>query len=194
MDLPHLSDEPRRYPDFCLSISTRLIRTLTDLLASACSTFDRQKECLVLSVGSGSGLLEAYMQALCSSLPGCKLSIEGVEVRTAGEARPVNRYLSEERYITVRGTFEVSQRGKEASALLFVYPREPVLIQRYLEAPREEEDGPLQTVVWLGPKADWDTFANCFRDVTGFGSVQVLEDCGVAEYEIMAVLQRLPNP
>ncbi|ROV97352.1 hypothetical protein VMCG_06914 [Cytospora schulzeri] len=189
MDLPHLGDAPRRYPDFCLSISARLIRTLTDVLTSACSG---REENLVISVGSGSGLLEAHMQSLWSSSPGCNLTIEGVEVRTAGQARPVNRYLSEEHYTTVRGTFEVSPRAREASALMFVYPREPVLIQRYLQAAREDEDSPLRTVVWLGPKADWDTFDECLQGVPGFGSVEIPGDCGVVEYEMMAVLTRLP--
>lgn len=191
MDLPHLDDAPRRYPDFCLSISTRLIRTLTDILTSACSTPGGQQKDVVLSVGSGSGLLEAHMQSLWSSLPGCNLTIEGVEVRTAEEARPVNRYLSEEHYTTVRGTFEVSPRGREASALVFVYPREPVLIQRYLEAAREDDNSPLRTVMWLGPKADWATFAECLRDVPGFCSVEIPENCGVVEYEMLALLRRL---
>ncbi|KUI62550.1 hypothetical protein VP1G_09665 [Cytospora mali] len=194
MNLPHLSDTPRRYPDFCLSISTRLIHALTDILSSASSTQGGQHENLVLSVGSGSGLLEAHMQSLWSSLPGCNLAIEGVEVRTAEEARPVNRYLSEEHYTTVRGTFEISPRGQEASALIFVYPREPVLIQRYLQAAREDEDSPLRTVVWLGPKADWDTFAYCLRDVPGFCSVEIPQDCGVVEYEMMVVIRRFPGP
>lgn len=194
MDLPPLDDAPRRYPDFCLSISTQLIRTLTDVLSSACSTSGRQKENLVLSVGSGSGLLEAHLQSLWSSLPDCNLTIEGVEVRTAEQARPVNRYLSEEHYATVRGTFEVSPRGRDASALIFVYPREPVLIQRYLQAARDDGNSPLQAVLWLGPKADWDTFAECLRDVPGFASVEIPGDCGAVEYEMMAVLQRLPGP
>lgn len=190
MDLPHIDDEPRRYPDFCLSISTRLIRTLTDILTSSCSTPGGQQKNLVLSVGSGSGLLEAHMQSLWSSLPGCSLAIEGVEVRTVEEARPVNRYLSEEHHTTVRGTFEVSPRGREASALIFVYPREPVLIQRYLEATREDDNSPLRIIVWLGPKADWDTFAERLQDIPGFCSVEVPENCGLVEYEMMAVLRR----
>lgn len=194
MDLPNLDDVPRRYPDSCLSISTHLIRTLTDVLTSDCSRASGPQKSLVVSVGSGSGLLEAHLQSLWSSLPGCKLTIEGVEVRTAEEVCPVNRYLSEEHCTTVRGTFEVSQKGREASALVFVYPREPVLIQRYLQVAKDDGDSPLETLVWLGPKADWETFAGCLKDVPGFGTVEIPKSCGVFDYEMMAVLRRLPNP
>lgn len=195
MDLPPLGDTPRRYPDFCLSISTRLIRALTDIITTsgACKIPDEQQSSLVVSVGSGSGLLEAHLQSFWSSIPSCNLTIEGVEVRTAGDARPVNRYLSEEHHTTVRGTFEVTPRGRQASALMFVYPREPMLIQRYLQGAREDEDSPLRTVVWLGPKADWDCFAECLRDVPRFGEVEIPDDCGMVKYEMMAIIRRLPG-
>ncbi|KAK7731812.1 hypothetical protein SLS53_008633 [Cytospora paraplurivora] len=194
MEPPRLSDTPQRYPDFCLSISARLTWALTNILTSACSHPNAPKHNLILSIGSGSGLLEAHLQSLWSSSPSNNLFIEGVEVRTAEEAPPVNRYLSEEQYTTVRGTFEISPRLREASALIFVYPREPGLIHRYLHAAGKDTNSPLRAVVWLGPKADWDSFAECLRGVPGFGPVEIPTNvtCGLVEYEMMGLIRRLP--
>ncbi|KAF3766434.1 hypothetical protein M406DRAFT_37994 [Cryphonectria parasitica EP155] len=195
--LPALSDEPCRYPDLCLSLSNRLIHCLTDIVASASNS---SSPTLVLSVGSGSGLLEAHLQARWAAHPeGSNLEVRGVEIRTTPPARPVNRWLPEEYCSTVRGTWELSSDLKSAGALLFVYPREPGLISRYLLAAAEKQDSLLSTVVWLGPQADWQTFEACLRDAPGFGPIQIIQDCGLVEYEMMAVIRRpsidtLPPP
>lgn len=195
MEPPRLSDTPRRYPDYCLSISTRLTWAMTNILTSACSHPNAPKKNIILSVGSGSGLLEAHLQAFWSCSPSNNLFIEGVEVRTAEESPPVNRYLSEEQYTTVRGTFEISPRLKDASALVFVYPREPGLVHRYLHAAGRDMSSPLRAVVWLGPRADWDSFAECLRGVPGFGPVEIPTnaECGLVEYEMMGLIRRLPG-
>ncbi|PSR78130.1 hypothetical protein BD289DRAFT_377027 [Coniella lustricola] len=183
--LPPLSDEPRRFPDLCLSLSRTLICSITDLL-------DLPDGSLVLSVGSGSGLLEAHLQAHWASKPGCTREIRGIEIRTAPSARPVNKWLPENLSSTVRGTWELSPELSSAGALLFVYPREPSLVDRYLLAAAKNGNGhALRTVIWLGPQADWETFEGCFRDVAGFAPLQIAQNCGTAEYEMLAVIQRL---
>lgn len=187
LNLPPLSDDPRRYPDFCLSISTSLIRSLTGILTEAAS---KSQSRLVLSVGSGSGLLEAYLLSHWSSIPHCDLSIHGVEVHTGDNARPVNRYLPEPNCSTVVSTWQLSPDLCAAAALLFVYPRDTNLVSRYLEAAQNSENSPLQTVVWLGPRADFDTFAGCLQHHLEFDPVVVVECCGLAEYEMMATIQR----
>lgn len=184
--LPTLSDEPHRYPDLCLSLSHKLVCSITQLLE------DQPDTSLVLSVGSGSGLLEAHLQAHWSSQTGCFREIRGIEIRTAPGARPVNKWLPENLSSTVRGTWELSPELNSAGALLFVYPREPGLVNRYLLAAAENSNNEmLRTVIWLGPQADWETFQDCFRNVSGFAPLEMVQDCGLAEYEMMAIIKRL---
>lgn len=194
-NLPPLSDEPTRYPDFCLSLSTHLIDALTKIFSAAAA---KSRSSLTLSVGSGSGLLEAYLQSLWSSTPGCDLMIHGLEVQTADGAGPVNRYLPEQNCGTVRGTTQLSSELNSACALLFVYPRDPALVLRYLQAAKDLSNRPLQAVVWLGPRADFDIFAGSpqsplkigLGDNTDFDPVEVTEVRGMADYEMIAVVRR----
>lgn len=194
-DLRPLGDEATRYPDFCLSLSTPLIYTLSNIFSNAAT---QSSSSLILSIGSGSGLLEAHLQSLWSSTSGCELIVHGVEVQTADEAPPVNRYLPEQNCSTVRGTSQLYSDLDAACALLFVYPRATELVTRYLKAACDLDDSPLQAVVWLGPRADFDPFAACLQSVLdsgllanmGFGPVEVPETLGMAEYEMMAVIRR----
>ncbi|KAI3393582.1 hypothetical protein diail_3931 [Diaporthe ilicicola] len=188
MDLPRLSDTPSRHPDLCLSISTKLIRTLAAILAA--SGPDRRND-LVLSVGSGSGLLEAHLLNYLVSLPNhaSTFTVQGVEVRSSPSAGPVNKYLPEDHAATVRGTWELSPLLDTTGTLLFVYPRDPGLVSRYLES----APASLRAVIWLGPRADWEVFGSCFQGLDGCGDVSVMEgeDAGVAGFEMMAVLRRI---
>lgn len=116
---------------------------------------------LVLSIGSGSGLLEALLLSRWSSpsLPSSSsspsssartpkntlnLQIEGVEIRSSP---PVNRYLPDPENLTiVKGSWDViSPRARRAATaaataaatptiggLMFVYPRSPGLVGRYV--------------------------------------------------------------
>lgn len=187
MELPQLSDDALRYPDFCLSISTGLVHLLSSILNSC--TADHQPT-LVLSVGSGSGLLEAHLDAHWSEDPDCHIAIEGVEVRATDDAKSVNKYLPEDRQSTVRGTWEVSPRLGQAGALMFVYPREPGLVAKYIQTVQEIPNGPLTIAVWLGPKADWESFEEYFANVPGFGKPEVLQGFGMAEFEMMAYIRK----
>ncbi|RYP69836.1 hypothetical protein DL769_005188 [Monosporascus sp. CRB-8-3] len=197
MDLPEITDEPKHYPDCCLSISTGLLNMLTDTFRTAAGTG------LVLSIGSGSGLLEALLQSrwtasasasdnntttattATASRAAAFPRIEGVEVRAS-----VNRYLPAAAVGTVKGTWEVAPRARSdptVAALLFVYPRSPGLVSRYL---REAE---ASAAVWLGHRSDWPDFEPCFAGAPGFdGAVEVVggRAAGLVEYEMMAVARR----
>lgn len=185
--LPELSTAPSRHPDFCLSISTKLIHTLTDIIANNGPVSIHN---LILSVGSGSGLLEAHLQKHLNSLPDStsKFTIQGVEVRSSPTEAPVNKYLPEQHYTTVRGTWELSPLLEDANALLFVYPRDPGLVSRYLAA----RPASLRVVLWLGPRADWEVFGGCFQGLGDFPEVNIMdgETAGVAVFEIVAVVRR----
>lgn len=187
MDLPELSDTPSRHPDFCLSISTKLIHTLTTIVATNGPVSNNN---LILSVGSGSGLLEALLLKHLDALPDStsKFTIQGVEVRSSPAEAPVNKYLPEQHYTTVRGTWELSPLLDAAYMLLFVYPRKPGLVNRYLA----ERPASLRIVLWLGPRADWEVFGGCFQGLKGFGDVDIIEvdNSGVAEFEMIAVVRR----
>lgn len=183
MELPPLSDDALRHPDFCLSISSGLVHLLSSVFNSC--TSDTQPT-LVLSVGSGSGLLEAHLDAHWSEDPDCYITMEGVEVRAAEDAKPINKYLPEEKHSTVRGTWELSPRLAQAGALMFVYPREPGLVAKYLQA---SPDG-LNIAVYLGPKTDWENFEESFSNVPGFGKPEELQGFGMAEFEMMAYIRK----
>lgn len=195
LDLPPLNDEPNRYPDFCLSLSTPLIHCLTSVFTEAANQSESN---LILSVGSGSGRLEAHLQDYWSSTLNCNLSIHGVEIHVADNARPVNRYLPEQNCSTVQATWQLSPDLAIAGALLFVYPRDSELVLRYLQAASNQESNPLQAVVWLGPRADYRTFVGALqsaldaglRDTLAFGPVEIIGAPGMAEYEMMALIRR----
>lgn len=186
MDLPKLNDTPTRHPDFCLSISTKLTHTLKTIVTT---NGPDSNDNLILSVGSGSGLLEAHLLKHLTSLPTptSTFTVQGVEVRSSSTAAPVNRYLPEQHSATVRGTWELSPLLDAADTLLFVYPREPGLVTRYLDA----RPASLRVVLWLGPRADWEVFGGCFQGLEGFGDVDIIEggSAGVAEFEMLAVVR-----
>lgn len=186
MDLPELSETPSRHPDFCLSISTKLIHTLTTIVA----TNGAVSNSLILSVGSGSGLLEAHLLKHLKALPHStsEFTIQGVEVRSSPTEAPVNKYLPEQHYTTVRGTWELSPLLEVADVLFFVYPRDTSLVNRYLAG----RPAALRVVVWLGPRADWEVFGGCFQGLEGFGDVDIIdgESVGVANFEMVAVGRR----
>lgn len=189
-----ISDAPTRHPDCCLSIST----TLLECIDSVTRQDPSHKEGLVLSVGSGSGLLESLILDSWASKDDAGWTIEGVEVQQSGPslaANPstsANRYLPEPNYSTVKGTWDLSARASEASVLMFVYPRSPALVSQYCRAfGSKQPDTQLHTVLWLGPKCDWAEFKDCFETLDGW-SVRVVEDgrSGVGDYEMVAIGQR----
>lgn len=150
--LPDISAHPIRYPQSCACISLPLLAFLNNVLP--------HPPCLTLSVGSGSGLLEATLlkqyPARAGAIP---VSFLGIEVTTAEGSQPVNRFLPEPNVVTVPGTWAVVGELVEAEALLFVYARQSGLIQKYLEAGKKVE-----TVVWIGPRCDLEEMTGPLRD------------------------------
>lgn len=180
MNLPVLSDEAKHHPDCCLSLSRCLVERLSQLFV------DSARPGFVLSVGSGSGLLEALIVQCLQQRQIQDLWVEGVEV--ACESGQMNRHLPEELNNIVEGTWALYERASTASALMFVYPRAPRLVQQYLGSIMQNTSD-TRLVIWLGPKADWNDFVACFES-PGFNKVYFPTECGLLDYELMAVLTR----
>ncbi|CAL00406.1 hypothetical protein An15g02520 [Aspergillus niger] len=118
-----------------------------------------------LSIGCGSGLLEAL---ILHNHP--NLQITGIEVSAS-----VNRYLAEENFDVVSGTWDLYARAPQAAAWMFVYPREPKLVSKYIEMYADDENGSessVQMILWLGPRADWADYEPCFRN-SSFSDVSI---------------------
>jgi hypothetical protein len=178
--LPEISDIPNHHPDCCLSLSTKLIQQIGQL---------QPPGSLVHSIGSGSGLLEALLQQEFT-----QIKIVGIEVNDF-----INKYLSPDNAISVKGTWNIYNKSPEADSWLFVYPRRPTLISHYLELSKAPG-----SIIWLGPKKDWEDFRTPFLACGKF-KVEEIEDAGLAPYETMFVMTKevdlssknapsLPNP
>lgn len=139
MQYPSLDSTPCRYPQCCASLSTGLIDLLHQVLPPPSS--------LTLSVGSGSGLLEA---CLIAQHPDRASSLKCVEVRSDP---PVNVFFPDDGMIEVLGTWDVPDIAAEAVGLLFVYPRQSSLVRSYLAQAKK-----LTTAVWIGPRCDVEDF------------------------------------
>ncbi|KAI0969050.1 hypothetical protein F4678DRAFT_178539 [Xylaria arbuscula] len=142
--LPSLTAEPTRYPGCCISLSQPLLASIQTLLPSISSTSSRPEKksgaehdsvlqpspALLLSIGSGSGLLEELLHNYLNQDSLTRnWSVEGVEVN-----RAVNAHLPEDRINQVAGTWAVlASRARDAAALMFVYPREGALVRRYID-------------------------------------------------------------
>jgi hypothetical protein len=166
MDLVELSDTPQHHPDCCLALSNGLLSSLIDALPSQPqSTF---------SIGSGSGLLEALINLSAPKL------VYGVEVNQS-----INKYLSQEMIHFVPGTHALLWRASEASAWMFVYPREIKLVKLYLETIGSK----IEKIIWLGPRVDWPDYESVFME---FGSISIVasEVCGLPTYEVMVLVNR----
>lgn len=99
-----------------------------------------------------------------------------------------------------------------AVALMFVYPRLPALVRKYVDAvlsisplsssppsssPSSPSSSPplstVRTIIYLGPRVDWPDFEPCFQHSDEGGrksEIKVLagEEAGLLEYEMMAVV------
>ncbi|KAA8644368.1 uncharacterized protein ATNIH1004_008570 [Aspergillus tanneri] len=173
-------------------MSTPLLNHLSCLLP--------QRPNYTLSIGSGSGLLEAL---LVHRHP--NLCIQGVEVHSS-----VNRYLADEDVHVVGGTWDLlpplplpallpseqqqsgaGETGKIGisgpRACMFVYPREPALVGKYLDlycVQNQKDKQQLEMVLWLGPRVDWPDYEAVFR---GWFVNMEFEDVGLPEYEMLVV-------
>ena len=162
-----LSLSPTRFSDCCLAISSTLIISIVSLLP--------KKPAFTLSIGSGSGLLE-YILAQSNG----NISVQGVEVSST-----VNRYISEEDMHVVSGAWGLYSFAQQATAWMFVYPRDPKLITRYLDTYGGDA---VELILWLGPRVDWPDYEPCFRQ-SSFWKLE-FPDIGLAPYEIAVIARR----
>ncbi|KAL4934400.1 uncharacterized protein BDV17DRAFT_249169 [Aspergillus undulatus] len=172
MDISNLSAQPTAlptaFPNCCLSLSTSLLSHLSTLLPKLPN--------FTLSIGSGSGLLEAMVTHLHPDV-----SIEGVEVNSS-----VNLYIAEEDMNVVSGTWDLLPRAAQAKAWMFVYPREPKLVTKYIEM--YGDCGEVEMILWLGPRADWADYEESLRNSV-FCDLSV-QDVGLAEFEMLVTAKR----
>lgn len=166
----HLTaSSPFHFPDCCSSLSVSLIEHLASLLPP--------KPALTLSIGSGSGLLEAL---LLHQRP--TLDLKAVEVPTTK-----NKYMPVDRIEIVKGYRDLCSLAADASAWMFIYPRDPWLIQKYVQ---HFGDRKCELIIWIGPKADFPKIGKDF-----LGKMWIIgdyEECGLKNYEIMALWRRDP--
>lgn len=141
--LPRLTDKATAYPGCCLALSTPLVANLHSLLPPA--------PALTLSIGSGFGLLEALLIAAPLSS-----NIVGVEV-----APSPNTYLPCANHRVVHGSRFHEPLAAAAAAWLFVYPRRVGLVSEYMASYGNKG---VETIIWIGPQADWDDYKGCFVD------------------------------
>jgi hypothetical protein len=162
--LPTLHATPTVFSGCCLALSAPLIAHLQSLLPPPPQ--------LVLSIGSGFGLLEALLLDT--------RHVIGVEVKPSP-----NRHLPSTNHHTVHGSRFLDALAGEAAAWLFVYPRRVGLVDEYLA---EYGSRAVQQIVWIGPQADWDDYKRCFRgwDV----HAQAADDGGGRACELIAVARK----
>lgn len=168
LPLPQLTDKATVYSGCCLALSTPLLAHIHSLLPSA--------PAFTLSIGSGFGLLEAYLLAA----PYLS-NIVGVEV-----APSPNSYLPRANHRVVYGTRFHEPLAAEAEAWLFVYPRRVGLITEYLTAYGNDA---VQKIVWIGPQADWDDYKACF-DVGWQAHTHSADEVGGKAWELIATAKR----
>ncbi|KAF2734185.1 hypothetical protein EJ04DRAFT_512683 [Polyplosphaeria fusca] len=137
--LPILSDRPTTHPGSCLALSLPLLAHFEKLLP--------ETPALVLSIGSGAGLLEALLLAR-------NLRITGVEVSPSP-----NRYLPPANHETVLGSRSLHWLADDARVWLFVYPRRVGLVEDYIRIYGYNE---ARTVIWIGPTSDWEDYRGLF--------------------------------
>jgi hypothetical protein len=187
LKLPTPTETPSRHPNCCLSFSSTLLNTITAALR------ENSQSGLVLSVGSGTGLLEALLHAEWTSSSASQngqLCIEGVEVVSSASSS-ATKYLPEECSDTVKGTWELSSRAEHAAAFLFVYPRSPELVRRYMQK-FALPSSRLNVVIWLGPNCDWPEIEPFLALGEGWLPVHVINGvkAGLVDYEMMAIVRR----
>lgn len=161
-----LNGQYRQFPGCCLALSTPLLNALINLLP--------EQPNFTLSIGSGTGLLESLI-----TYRDGKTLVEGVEIGST-----VNRYITEESMHVVTGGWGLCPRARDAAAWMFVYPRDPGLISKYIDQYPES----VEIIIWLGPKNDWADYEPVFSRSL-FSELQVLE-AGLAPYETAVVARK----
>jgi hypothetical protein len=168
MKLPGLSATPSQHPDCCASLSIKLLNSIVACLP--------RPDASVLSIGCGTGLLEALLLDWCP-----QLQVKGIEVASC----PV-RYLPPRVVRRVGGTWETCSLAATANVWLFVYPRTPSLVTSYLNT---YINALVEVIIWIGPTADWEDYHPIFSD-SRLCSCSKVDDSGLASYETLVVITR----
>ena len=169
MKLPQLSDVAAHHPDCCCLLSETLIARIASLLPTQSG--------LALSIGSGTGLLEALLLDYRPTI-----NLRAVEV-----SNDVNKYLPEDLMETVNGTWDLCNSAHDAGSWIFVYPREAGLIKKYAQVFGQ---GSIKQVIWIGPLADLKEVQDTYLP-SAMWKREIIKDCGLSDYEIMVLWSRL---
>lgn len=168
-----LTVEPKHYPECCLSLSHELFTCLTRFVREAAEA--SHETITLLSVGCGTGFIEAALAVHLKEQNLSQVRVEGVEVTSAD-----TKYLSSELVNLVRGTRDISRRAASADIFMFVYPREGELVKQYCTQFADS----VHMVLWLGPRADFIVQQGLLHSIDGFDGPLPLENAGLAPYEI----------
>lgn len=122
----------------------------------------------------GSGYLEALLLHLVGHE---SLNLLGLEVSPS-----INKYLPEEHFHYVSGTWATYPGAVSANLVLFVYPRVPLLMERYL---RQLQESACDKVIWIGPSLDWADYEPVL--LSSHFSTLCHQSEGVAEYEMLVI-------
>lgn len=172
--LPTLTDVKTSSSTTCVALSRSLLLALKE-------SFGNCPLAPILSVGSGSGLLEAFLVAWGSDVVGTDLAFD------------TNRYLPPQRFIGLRGTWDSPPQDLLALTrqMLFAYPK-PVgsIMRRYIAAASR-----LECIVWIGPATDWPEALHQLHQLDPRWSSSAYQVFGVTEpYERFMVLKRYLQP
>lgn len=110
------------------------------------------------------------------------LNLLGLEVSPL-----VNRYLPEENFVYVNGTWDLYEGAATAQAFLFVYPREPRLMARYIQ---QFGQASCEKIIWIGPKLDWPDYEAVLLS-SDFDTITVPRNNGLADYEMLCVATKM---
>ncbi|KAF2464599.1 uncharacterized protein BDR25DRAFT_242112 [Lindgomyces ingoldianus] len=163
--MPVLTSSATVHSGCCLALSAPFLSHIHSLLPPPPD--------LILSIGSGFGLLEALL--LAADPPP---SLVGIEVQPSP-----NRYLARDHHREVYGTRGIHELASEASAWMFIYPRRVGLVEEYLE---KFGNGVVKIVIWIGPRADWEDYKGCFAGAWEL-HVKCADQIGGRAWEVVAV-------
>ncbi|KAF2280464.1 uncharacterized protein EI97DRAFT_430182 [Westerdykella ornata] len=175
--LPTLTDAPKTFSGCCLGLSLPLLNHVHMTLSAAPG--------LVISIGSGYGLLEALLLSRPYSV-----NIIGVEVQPSS-----NQYLPPSHHRVVAGSRFLDSSALKSAVWLFVYPKRVGLVGEYVKA---YGMGLVQKIIWAGPKLDWDDYRPVFLDKSA-GMIWRVEtrsadEIGGHAWEMLAIATKLRIP
>lgn len=175
MAMNSLGQQPAYFSGCCFALSKPLLSMLLDRLP--------HRPAMTLSIGCGSGLFESMLLEASRNGHGRPVNLYGVEVESCA-----NGYLSNDRLLRVPSTVALHPDAILASCLIFVYPRDASLIERYVQS---FSKGALETVFWLGHRNDWSAFEAPMH--RAFSSVEYVEAEGIAESELIVIASLLKH-